>query len=191
MKINHSDYTILVVDDVMTNVLLLQVLLDKEGFNVVTANDGQAAIEIIRKDVPDLILLDINMPNMDGFEVIREVKKYSLYREIPVIFLTAMNDVDSIVKGFRLGGSDYITKPFNKEELMARIVHQLSLLAAKRIIVKRTHVLKKTILDRDKMYSVIAHDLRSPMASMMMIMNSIMHDVDKDKVDPSIYELLK
>ena len=156
MKINHSDYTILVVDDVMTNVLLLQVLLDKEGFNVVTANDGQAAIEIIRKDVPDLILLDINMPNMDGFEVIREVKKYSLYREIPVIFLTAMNDVDSIVKGFRLGGSDYITKPFNKEELMARIVHQLSLLAAKRIIVKRTHVLKKTILDRDKMYSVIA-----------------------------------
>lgn len=191
MKINHSDYTILVVDDVMTNVLLLQVLLDKEGFNVVTANDGQAAIEIIRKDLPDLILLDINMPNMDGFEVIREVKKYSLYREIPVIFLTAMNDVDSIVKGFRLGGSDYITKPFNKEELMARIVHQLSLLAAKRIIVKRTHVLKKTILDRDKMYSVIAHDLRSPMASMMMIMNSIMHDVDKDKVDPSIYELLK
>ena len=126
MKINHSDYTILVVDDVMTNVLLLQVLLDKEGFNVVTANDGQAAIEIIRKDVPDLILLDINMPNMDGFEVIREVKKYSLYREIPVIFLTAMNDVDSIVKGFRLGGSDYITKPFNKEELMARIVNQLS-----------------------------------------------------------------
>jgi len=87
MKINHSDYTILVVDDVMTNVLLLQVLLDKEGFNVVTANEGQAAIEIIRNDAPDLILLDINMPNMDGFEVIREVKKYSLYREIPVIFL--------------------------------------------------------------------------------------------------------
>lgn len=190
MKINHSDYKILVVDDVMTNILLLQVLLDKEGFNVITANNGKMAIDIITKEIPDLILLDVNMPNMDGFEVIKEVKKYSLYREIPVIFLTAMNDIDSIVKGFNMGVSDYITKPFNKEELMARIIHQLSLLTAKRIIIKRTHVLKKTILDRDKMYSVIAHDLRSPMASMKIIMNSIMNDADKTKMDPTMYELL-
>ncbi|MDR1707612.1 MAG: hybrid sensor histidine kinase/response regulator [Prevotella sp.] len=190
MKINHSDYKILVVDDVMTNILLLQVLLDKEGFNVITANNGEIAIDIITKEIPDLILLDVNMPNMDGFEVIKEIKKYSLYREIPVIFLTAINDIDSIVKGFKMGVSDYITKPFNKEELMARIIHQLSLLTAKRIIIKRTHVLKKTILDRDKMYSVIAHDLRSPMASMKIIMNSIMNDADKTKMDPAMYELL-
>ncbi|MFT4223033.1 hybrid sensor histidine kinase/response regulator [Dysgonomonas sp.] len=190
MKINHSDYKILVVDDVMTNILLLQVLLDKEGFNVITANNGKIAIDIITKEIPDLILLDVNMPNMDGFEVIKEIKKYSLYREIPVIFLTAINDIDSIVKGFKMGVSDYITKPFNKEELMARIIHQLSLLTAKRIIIKRTHVLKKTILDRDKMYSVIAHDLRSPMASMKIIMNSIMNDADKTKMDPAMYELL-
>lgn len=190
MKINHSDYKILVVDDVMTNILLLQVLLDKEGFNVITANNGVMAIDIITREIPDLILLDVNMPKMDGFEVIKEIKKYSLYREIPVIFLTAMNDIESIVKGFNMGISDYITKPFNKEELMARIIHQLSLLTAKRIIIKRTHVLKKTILDRDKMYSVIAHDLRSPMASMKMIMNSIMIDADKTKMDPAMYELL-
>lgn len=190
MKINHSDYKILVVDDVMTNILLLQVLLDKEGFNVITANNGEIAIDIITKEIPDLILLDVNMPNMDGFEVIKEIKKYSLYREIPVIFLTAINDIDSIVKGFKMGVSDYITKPFNKEELMARIIHQLSLLTAKRIIIKRIHVLKKTILDRDKMYSVIAHDLRSPMASMKIIMNSIMNDADKTKMDPAMYELL-
>ncbi len=190
MKINHSDYKILVVDDVMTNILLLQVLLDKEGFNVITANSGVMAIDIITKEIPDLILLDVNMPKMDGFEVIKEIKKYSLYREIPVIFLTAMSDTDSIVKGFKMGVSDYITKPFNKEELMARIIHQLSLLTAKRIIIKRTHVLKKTILDRDKMYSVIAHDLRSPMASMKIIMNSIMNDLDKAKIDPAMYELL-
>lgn len=190
MKINHSEYKILVVDDVVTNVLLLQVLLNKEGFNVITANDGQAAISIIGKEKPDLILLDVNMPNKNGYEVVKEMKKCSQYREIPVIFLTAMNDTDNIVKGFEVGGSDYIIKPFNKEELMARIVHQLSLLAAKRTIVKRTHELKKTILARDKMYSVIAHDLRSPMASIKMIMNSIIHDVDKDKMDPMVYELL-
>lgn len=190
MKINHSEYKILVVDDVMTNVLLLQVLLDKEGFNVITASDGQMAIEAIGKEKPDLILLDVNMPNMSGFEVVKEIKKCSLYREIPVIFLTAMNDIGNIVKGFEVGGSDYIIKPFNREELMARITHQLSLLAAKRVIVKRTHELKKTILARDKMYSVIAHDLRSPMASMKMIMNSIMHDAEKDKIDSTLYELL-
>lgn len=192
MKINHSEYKILVVDDVMTNVLLLEVLLNKEGFNVITANDGKSAIDIIAKEKLDLILLDINMPNMNGFDVIREIKKYSQFRDIPVIFLTAMTDTDNIVKGFELGGNDYIIKPFNKEELMARIIHQLSLLAAKRIILKRTYELKQTILARDKMYSVIAHDLRSPMASVKMIMNSIIHDLDKDKekVDPGMYELL-
>ena len=190
MKINHSDCKILVVDDVMTNTLLLQVLLEKEGFNVITANSGAMAIDIITKEKPDLILLDVNMPKMDGFEVVKEIKKYSLYREIPVILLTAMSDTESIVKGFKMGVNDYITKPFNKEELMARIIHQLSLLTAKRIIIKRTHVLKKTILDRDKMYSVIAHDLRSPMASMKIIMNSIMNDPDITKMDPGMYELL-
>lgn len=190
MKINHSEYKILVVDDIVTNVLLLEVLLSKEGFVVFSANDGCKALEMIKKEMPDLILLDVNMPIMDGFEVVKEMKKVSLYREIPVIFLTAMNDTDSIVKGFKTGGSDYITKPFNKEELMARIMHQLSLLAAKRIIVKRNQELKKTIEARDKMYSVIAHDLRSPMASMKMIMNSIVLDADKDRVGGDIYELL-
>lgn len=190
MKINHSEYKILVVDDVMTNVLLLEVLLNKEGFNVITASDGKSAIDIIAKEKLDLILLDINMPKMSGFEVIHEIKKHSQFRDIPVIFLTAMNDTDNIVKGFELGGNDYIIKPFNKEELMARIIHQLSLLAAKRIILKRTYELKQTILARDKMYSVIAHDLRSPMASVKMIMNSIVHDLDKDKIDPGMYELL-
>lgn len=190
MKINHPDYKILVVDDVMTNILLLQVLLEKERFNVVTANSGIMAIDMITKEIPDLILLDVNMPKMDGFGVIKEIKKYSSYREIPVILLTAMSDTDSIVKGFKMGINDYITKPFNKEELMARIIHQLSLLTAKRIIIKKTHELKKTILDRDKMYSVIAHDLRSPMASMKIIMNSIMNDADKTLIDPAMYELL-
>lgn len=190
MKINHSEYKILVVDDVMTNVLLLEVLLQKEQFHVITANDGKAALDAISNEKPDLILLDINMPNMNGFEVVKEIKKSSQYREIPVIFLTAMNDTENIVKGFELGGSDYIIKPFNKEELMARILHQLSLLAAKRTILKRTHELKKTILARDKMYSVIAHDLRSPMASIKMILNSVVHDINKDKMDQGIYELL-
>mgnify|MGYP000884853132 CR=1 FL=1 len=190
MKINHSEYKILVVDDVMTNVLLLEVLLAKEGFNVVTADNGRLAIDKIGAEKPDLILLDVNMPHMSGFDVIKEIKKCSQYREIPVIFLTAMNDTDNIVRGFELGGNDYIIKPFNRDELMARIIHQLSLLAAKRIILKRTYELKKTILARDKMYSVIAHDLRSPMASVKMIMNSIVLDIDQNKVDPGIYELL-
>ena len=90
----------------------------------------------------------------------------SAYKDVPIIFLTALDDTQSIVKGFQLGANDFISKPFRKEELMVRICHQLSLVAAKRIILQQTEELKKMIAGRDKLYSVIAHDLRSPMASM-------------------------
>ena len=118
MKINHSDYTILVVDDVMTNVLLLQVLLDKEGFNVVTANEGQAAIEIIRNDAPDLILLDINMPNMDGLTLIKKLRENPTYKFTPILMLTTESDDTKKSEGKAAGATGWLVKPFNPEKLM-------------------------------------------------------------------------
>lgn len=190
MKINPSEYKILVVDDAVANVLLLQVLLGKEGFNIITANNGKNAIDLIVSQNPDLILLDILMPVMDGFGVVEELKKDSKYREIPILFLTALDNSADIVKGFQLGISDYITKPFNKAELMVRIIHQLSLLAAKRTIVKRTKELRNTIIARDKMYSVIAHDLRSPMTSVKMIMNLLTQEIKSEAIGAELYDLL-
>ena len=191
MQINPAEFKLLVVDDVQTNVLLLKALLGKEGYGILVANNGQEALEVIRNENPDLILLDVMMPGMDGFEVAERLKSEEFRCEIPIIFLTALDDTQSIVNGFKLGVGDFISKPFRKEELMVRIKHQLSLVAARRIIEEKNEELRKTIAGRDKMYSVIAHDLRSPMASMKMLLNTIMMSVEKDKIDPDICDMLE
>ena len=191
MQINPAEFKLLVVDDVQTNVLLLKALLGKEGYGILVANNGQEALEVIRNENPDLILLDVMMPGMDGFEVAERLKSEEFRCEIPIIFLTALDDTQSIVNGFKLGVGDFISKPFRKEELMVRIKHQLSLVAARRIIEEKIEELRKTIAGRDKMYSVIAHDLRSPMASMKMLLNTIMMSVEKDKIDPDIFDMLE
>ena len=191
MQINQAEFKLLVVDDVQTNVLLLKALLGKEGYGILVANNGQEALEVIRNENPDLILLDVMMPGMDGFEVAERLKSEEFRCEIPIIFLTALDDTQSIVNGFKLGVGDFISKPFRKEELMVRIKHQLSLVAARRIIEEKNEELRKTIAGRDKMYSVIAHDLRSPMASMKMLLNTIMMSVEKDKIDPDIFDMLE
>ena len=191
MQINPAEFKLLVVDDVQTNVLLLKALLGKEGYGILVANNGQEALEVIRNENPDLILLDVMMPGMDGFEVAERLKSEEFRCEIPIIFLTALDDTQSIVNGFKLGVGDFISKPFRKEELMVRIKHQLSLVAARRVIEEKNEELRKTIAGRDKMYSVIAHDLRSPMASMKMLLNTIMMSVEKDKIDPDIFDMLE
>ena len=191
MQINPAEFKLLVVDDVQTNVLLLKALLGKEGYGILVANNGQEALEVIRNENPDLILLDVMMPGMDGFEVAERLKSEEFRCEIPIIFLTALDDTQSIVNGFKLGVGDFISKPFRKEELMVRIKHQLSLVAARRIIEEKNEELRKTSAGRDKMYSVIAHDLRSPMASMKMLLNTIMMSVEKDKIDPDIFDMLE
>ena len=191
MQINPAEFKLLVVDDVQTNVLLLKALLGKAGYGILVANNGQEALEVIRNENPDLILLDVMMPGMDGFEVAERLKSEEFRCEIPIIFLTALDDTQSIVNGFKLGVGDFISKPFRKEELMVRIKHQLSLVAARRIIEEKNEELRKTIAGRDKMYSVIAHDLRSPMASMKMLLNTIMMSVEKDKIDPDIFDMLE
>lgn len=191
MQINPSEFKLLIVDDVQSNVLLLKALLGKEGYRIEVAMNGQEALVMTEKGMPDLILLDVMMPGMDGFEVAEKLKEQEVFRDIPIIFLTALDDTQSIVKGFKLGASDFISKPFRKEELMIRISHQLSLVAAKRIIWQQTDELKKTIEGRDKLYSVIAHDLRSPMASMKMLLNTIMMSADRNKMDTEIFDMLE
>ena len=191
MEINPSEYKILIVDDVMSNVLLLKVLLTNEKFAIATASNGRQALEQVDKENPDLVLLDVMMPDMSGFEVAQHLKANPKTADIPIIFLTALNSTTDIVKGFQVGANDFISKPFNKEELIIRVTHQISLVAAKRIILNKTEELQRTIAGRDKLYSVIAHDLRSPMASMKMLLNTIMMSVEKDKIDPDIFDMLE
>ena len=189
-KINRSDYKILIVDDVMSNVLLLKILLTNEKFQVCTANCGKACIEQAKAEHPDLILLDVMMPDINGFDTAVIMKKDPELSDIPIIFLTALNTPADLVHGFQVGASDFLTKPFNKEELVMRVMQQISLVAAKRIIEQQNKELKATLNNRDKMYSVIAHDLRSPMASIRMVLNLVVASTSPDLVGPELFELL-
>ncbi len=189
-QINRSDYKILIVDDVVSNVLLLKILLTNEKFQVCTANNGKACIEVTKRDKPDLILLDVMMPEMNGFDTAVVLKQDPETKDIPIIFLTALNSPSDLVHGFQVGGNDFLTKPFNKEELLMRVMHQIQLVEAKRIIVRQNEELRRTINNRDKMYSVIAHDLRSPMASIRMVLNLAVNVVSRETVGDEIFELL-
>lgn len=190
MEINPSEYKILIVDDVMSNVLLLKVLLTNEKFAIATASNGRQALEQVEKENPDLVLLDVMMPDMSGFEVAQHLKSNPNTADIPIIFLTALNSTADIVKGFQVGANDFISKPFNKEELIIRVTHQISLVAAKRLILSKTEELQRTIAGRDKLYSVIAHDLRSPMGSIKMVLNMLILNSPSEKIGAEMYELL-
>lgn len=190
MEINPSEYKILIVDDVMSNVLLLKVLLTNEKFAIATASNGRQALEQVEKENPDLVLLDVMMPDMSGFEVAQHLKSNPQTAEIPIIFLTALNSTADIVKGFQVGANDFISKPFNKEELIIRVTYQISLVAAKRLILSKTEELQRTIAGRDKLYSVIAHDLRSPMGSIKMVLNMLILNLPFEKIGAEMYELL-
>lgn len=170
---DFSAYTVLVVDDIPANVLLLKMMLEQSGFGVLTAQGAEEAFSRLEEEQVDLILMDVLMPGVDGFELAKQLKEHSDYQEIPIIFLTALNTSTDVIKGFQLGGDDFISKPFNKEELLVRIRYQLNMLEAKRTIKRQTAELEKTIAGRDSLYSVIAHDLRVPMSSMKMILNAL------------------
>ena len=189
-KINRSEYKILIVDDVVSNVLLLKILLSNEKFQVCTTNNGNMCIEMAKKEHPDLILLDVMMPDISGFDTAVILKKDEETKDIPIIFLTALNTPTDLVHGFQVGASDFLTKPFNKEELVMRVTQQISLVAAKRIIEHQNEELRATLNNRDKMYSVIAHDLRSPMASIRMVLNLVVASTTPELVGPELYELL-
>lgn len=125
---------ILVVDDTPTNVRLLSRLLSTEGYRVQTATDGVQALERVAENSPDLILLDIQMPNMDGYEVCERLKADERFAHIPIMFISALLDMEGIVKALNLGGVDYITKPFKPKEVTARVASQLTLVAQRKQI---------------------------------------------------------
>ena len=121
MQLDLTGCKILIVDDVPANLDVLVQALDQEGYNVLVASDGPTALEVAAYSQPDLILLDVMMPEMNGYEACRRLKGDAKLASIPVIFLTARDDIEGIVEGFDAGGLDYCTKPFKKEEILVRI----------------------------------------------------------------------
>ncbi len=127
---NASQYEILIVDDNPENLTVLRKILTKQGYKVRPAISGEIALKAIKSSLPDLILLDILMPGMDGYEICRELKSDDHTRGIPVIFISALGELDDKVKGFSVGGVDYILKPFQAEDILARVRTHLELKTA-------------------------------------------------------------
>jgi len=125
------NYHILIVDDISENIQVVMNILKEMSYEFSFALNGKKAIELIQHNHYDLILLDIMMPEMDGFEVCKAIKNQQRLQDVPIIFLTARTDIDSISRAFKIGGNDYISKPFHAEELLARVKTQLQLYTAK------------------------------------------------------------
>ena len=131
MKTVKELYQILIVDDVVENLKLLSEILSKKGYRVRVSPNGKLALRSVQIKLPDLILLDVRMPEMDGYEVCRNIKANKKTESIPIIFISANDDIESKIKAFDEGGIDYITKPFNPEELSLRIDNLLTLVSYK------------------------------------------------------------
>lgn len=161
-----SKSNILIVDDTLKNVQLLGSILFDEGYEIAIAMNGKEALELVKDFTPDLILLDIMMPELDGFQTCQKLKEIPGFTEIPVIFLSAKTEIEDITKGFEIGGVDYISKPFNKMELLKRIETHIELRESHKKITSQNNELKEMI-------HLLSHDLNNPLGFISSIIDLV------------------
>jgi two-component system, sensor histidine kinase and response regulator len=174
MNFSNSKQEILIVDDVQKNIQYIGSILAEKGYGLLIATDGVMALNTIEKRKPDLILLDINMPKMDGFETISKLKQSPIYSDIPVIFLTARNQMDDLVKAFELGAVDYISKPFQPAELLARVRTHLELKAKEKVLEEKSETIRELL-------RMLLHDISNPLTGLKGVIDICMED-------PSFFE---
>jgi two-component system sensor histidine kinase/response regulator len=165
---------ILVVDDQPANIQIVGAVLGKLGHEIIPASDGATALKRVGLRLPDLILLDLLMPGMDGCEVCRQLKSNPDWKDIPVIFLSAADDKDLIVRALDSGGVDYITKPFNQAELISRVRTQLALKTAR-------DRLKQLAEDKDELLGILAHDLKNYLGGINMSAELMSRQIERFK----------
>jgi two-component system, sensor histidine kinase and response regulator len=177
--------TLLIVDDTPANVSVLFDFLNENGFKVLVAQDGKRAIQKALYAMPDLILLDIMMPGMDGFETCQRLKSDEKTQDIPIIFMTALADTVDKVKGFQLGAADYITKPIQHEEVLARVKSQLHFTHLKNQLEARSLELEKRNMELDAFAHTVAHDLKNPLNAIInyteMLIEECLPDTSPDQ----------
>ncbi len=161
----QRDITLLIVDDKPQNLRLISDFLAEQGFELMLTRSGAQALDKIELAMPDLVLLDVTMPKMDGFEVCRRLKANARTANLPVIFMTALDDTAHKVEGFRLGAADYITKPIQREELLARIQHHLQLHTLQKELFAQREVLAQKNAELEAYAHTIAHSLKTPLAA--------------------------
>lgn len=245
MEKNEKDNLILIIDDQPNNLKVISSVLGKD-YKLSLANSGFKALEILDNIKPDLILLDVMMPEMNGFEFINKIKENPDLKDIPVIFLTAKTDIEDIVKGFDMGAVDYISKPFNVKETLVRIKNQIvlqralkdnlekkeqlevlnndlndtieelnkrnedltlaheaienhahetnqmlhKLLISENQLIQSNQQLKKASMEREKIFSIISHDLKSPFSGLLGLSKMLSEDY-KNMEESEVEEIIK
>ncbi len=184
---------VLIVDDIPDNLYILGMALKKSALDIAVVSESRKTIEAVREYNPDLILLDILMPEMDGYQVCEELKKDSFSKDIPVIFLTARSGADDVIKGFKTGAADYIIKPFSIQEAIARIMTHIELKRQRDMNLQYIEQLKitneklskaeKELIElndsKDKFFSIISHDLRNPFQGFVGLTDLLVADYDE------------
>jgi len=158
---------ILIVDDNQVNLKLLSLMLVRQGHSVQKASDGYHALALVENDPPDLILLDIMMPGMDGYEVCRRLKADEQTRDIPVLFISALDTTEDKIKAFDAGGVDYIPKPFQVSEVQSRVQAHLRLRALQVDLQREIDERDRLIAELDAFAHTVAHDLKTPLTSVI------------------------
>jgi len=160
--------SVLVVDDTLENLRLLSTLLGEQGYEVRAVTNGRQALQAVEQDPPDLILLDVNMPDMDGYEVCGRLRARDRSKDVPVIFLTALTGTGDKVRAFEAGAVDYVTKPFRFEEVLARVQTHVALRRAQVELAGSYERLQTLERLRDDLVHMIVHDMRSPLTALLL-----------------------
>ncbi len=180
--------SILVVDDIPANLELLAGMLTERGYRVRPAPSGELALRGAAASPPDLVLLDVNMPEMDGYEVCRRLKADERLRDIPVLFISALTEPLDKVRAFQSGGVDFVTKPFNFEEVEARVRTHLELRRQKRELAASLARMRDLERLRDSLTHMIAHDMKSPLATVQLCLDLL--DPMVPEADPELVKVL-
>lgn len=186
MKLTQDKPLILIVDDIPKNLQILSGILSNENFEISFASSGKQALTSVEAAPPDLILLDIMMPELDGYQVCKILKSNDKTKDIPIIFLTGKAEPNDITEGFKAGAVDYVIKPFNSQELISRVNTHIELkLSRDKILENNIQLekyqveLKQLIASKDKFFSIISHDLRGPFSGFLGLSSILAEEYDK------------
>jgi two-component system sensor histidine kinase/response regulator len=175
---------VLVVDDQPANLRVVSALLARHGYTVAVASDGEQALQMARAEVPDLMLLDMMMPGMDGFALMAELKQHEALLRVPVVFLTAAQDRELLLRAFDAGAVDYVTKPFMPEELLARVNAHVGLKLAR-------DRLERVARERQELVNLVAHDLKNPLTSVIFASDILLSDGVRSERVPRYLEVIR
>jgi two-component system sensor histidine kinase/response regulator len=174
---------ILVVDDQPANLRVVGALLTRNGYDVAVASTGPEALQKALQQVPDLLLLDMMMPGMDGFALLAEIRRHDVLQAMPVVFLTAAQDRDLLLRAFDAGAVDYVTKPFMPEELMARVNAHIGLKLAR-------DDLARIARERQELVNLVAHDLKNPLSSVLFASDVLLQNGCKPERIPRYLQMI-